>query len=50
MNLLIKQKQTHRLGEQIYGYRWRKDEGKGKLGSLGLTAIFKMYNQHGPTV
>ena len=35
---------------------WRKDEGKGQLGSLGWTctqvhiAVLKMDNQHGPTV
>ena len=63
MNLFTKQKETHRLREQTYGYQW-KDEGKGweeGLGGLGWTllyivifkvhiAIYKMDNQQGPTV
>ena len=31
-NELTKQKETHRLGEQTYGF-WGKDEWKGLLGS-----------------
>ena len=39
MNLLTKQKETHRLREQTYGCRQQggKNGGKGQLGSLGLT-------------
>ena len=36
MNLLTKQKQTHRLREQAYGFGG-KVRGKGYLGSLGCT-------------
>ena len=36
MNLLTKQKQTHRLQECSYGCQG-KDVGKGELGSLGWT-------------
>ena len=52
MNLFTKQKQTHRLREQTYGYRG-EGWGKRKLGSLGLTCThcyIKMDNQQGPTV
>ena len=31
MNLFTKQKQTHRLGKQNYGYQWEK-VGADKLG------------------
>ena len=34
-NLFTKQKQTHRLREQTYGYGG--EGGKGQIGSLGLT-------------
>ena len=34
MNLVTKQKQTHRLREQTYGY-WGEEWGEG-IGSLGL--------------
>ena len=49
MNLSTKQKQIHRLREQIYGYQRRKD----KLGIWGWhvhIAIFKIDNQQEPTV
>ena len=52
LNLLMKQKQTHRLREWIYGCQ---EEGWGR-DSQGLwdghvhTAVFKMENQQGPTV
>ena len=32
VNLFTKQKQTHRLREQIYGYRRGKVGGRDKLG------------------
>ena len=32
MNLFTKQKQTHRLREQIYGYQGRKGRGRDSLG------------------
>ena len=51
-NLLSKQKETHRLGEQAYGCR-RKEAGKRQFGGFGIdmyTAMFKMDNQQGPTV
>ena len=35
-NLFTKQKQTHRLREQTYGYQG-EGWGEGYLGSLGLT-------------
>ena len=53
MHLLIKQKETQRLWEQIYGCR---EEGweEGIVRAFGMdsvhTAIFKMDNQQGPTV
>ena len=65
MNLLTKQKQTHRLRERAYGYegeRWReeivREFGMGMYTLLYLkwitykvhTAIFKMDNLQGPTV
>ena len=51
MNLLTKQKQTHRLRELTYGY-WGEG-GRGRLGvwhSRVHTATFKIDNQQGPTV
>ena len=36
MNLFTKQKQTHRLREQTYGYQGGAREGEGWTGSLGL--------------
>ena len=44
MNLFTKQKQTHRLREQIYSY-WRKGGGRDRLGVWDWhihTAIFKI--------
>ena len=32
MNLFTKQKQTHRLQKQTYGYQWGNMVGKNKLG------------------
>ena len=52
MNLLTKQKQTHRLKEWICGY-WGQAEEKGMLRSWDrheYTAIFEMYNQEDHTV
>ena len=52
MKLFIKQKQTRRLREQIYG--WRSGEVGGS-DSLGVqdgqvhTALFEMDDQQGPT-
>ena len=48
MNLLTKQKQTHGLREQAYGFWGGKMRGKGYLGSLGCTYTH-CYIQ-GPTV
>ena len=48
MNLLTKQKETHRLRKQTHGC-----QGKGWLGLWEdniQTVIFKMYNQQKPTV
>ena len=39
MNLFIKQKETHRLREQIYGYGWQSGRER-QIGSLGLTYTF----------
>ena len=36
MNLFTKQKQTHRLRKQTYGYQREKVRGRDKLG-VGLT-------------
>ena len=53
MNLLVKQKQTHRLGEQASGC-WRgKGQGRDSWGVWNghvHTAIFKMDNQQGSTI
>ena len=48
MNLLAKQKQTHRLRKQIYGYQGGRDS-YGVWDQHIHTAIFKMDNQQGPT-
>ena len=51
MNLFTKQKQTHRLREQLWLPGGKP--GEGQIGSLGLTCtptIFKIDNQQGPTV
>ena len=53
MNLFTKQKQTHRLGKQTYGYQRGKVEGRDKLGvwdSHIHTIIYKTDNQQQPTV
>ena len=50
MNLLTKQKQMHRLREQIYDYQGRQEEQMGSLGLILHTAIFKTKSQQGPTV
>ena len=47
-NLLAKDKQTHRLQKQIYGYQKGKVEGRDKLGvwdSHIHTTIYKTDNQ-----
>ena len=55
MNLLEKQKETHRLRERTYGC-WREGWGVGERDSQGVwdghvhTGIFKMDNQQGPAV
>ena len=49
VNLLIKQKETHRLKEPIYGcWGWRKNGGRNSQGvwdGLVHTGLFKMDNQ-----
>ena len=53
VNIFTKQKQTHRLRKQIYGYQRGKEVGRDKLGVWDRhihTAIFKIDNQQGPTV
>ena len=53
MNLFIKQKQSHRVSKQTYGYQGGR---MGSRDSYGVwnghvhTAIFKMDDQQGPTV
>ena len=37
MNLFIKQKQTHRLRKQTYGYQRGKAGEEGEIRRLGLT-------------
>ena len=32
MNVFTKQKQTHRLREQIYGYQWGRVDGRDSYG------------------
>ena len=51
MNLFTKQKQTHRLREQMY-VAGEKDGGKwqGVCDWHLHTAIFKMGNKQGPTI
>ena len=52
MNLLTKQKQTHRHRKQTYGYQ-RGRGGKDKLGVWNQqiqTTIYKRDKQQGPTV
>ena len=53
MNLFIKQKQTHRVSKQTYGYQGGR---MGSRDSYGVwnghvhTAIFKMDNQQAPII
>ena len=53
MNLFTKQKQTHRLYKQMYGYQRGNVGGRDKLGVWDYhihTTIYKIDNQQGPTV
>ena len=54
MNLSMKQKQTHRQGEQTCGCQWRGGRRRGwEVGSLGLadaSYIYRTNKQQGPTV
>ena len=53
MNLLSKQKQTHRLKNQTDGYQRGKVRGRIKLGGWDehiYTTIYKIDNQQGPIV
>ena len=53
INLFTKQKQTHRLTEQTYGYQQGSVGGRDRLGVWDwhiLTAIFKIDNKQGPIV
>ena len=53
MNLFIKQKQSHRVSKQTYGYqggRMGSRDSYGVWNSHVHTAIFKMDDQQGPTV
>ena len=53
MNLFTKQKQTHRLRKQTYGYQRGKGRGRDKLGIWKEhmnTTIYKTDKQQGPTV
>ena len=52
MNLFTKQKWTHRLRKQSWGYP-RGHVGEGQTRRLGLniyTTTYKIDNQQGPTV
>ena len=52
MNLFTKQKETHRLREQIYGYQGVKVVGKDRLADWDghlHTVIFKIDKQQEPT-
>ena len=49
----IKEKQTHRLRKQTYGYPMRKVGGRNKSGGWEKhlhTNTYKIDNQQGPTV
>ena len=50
MNLFTKQRQTHRLQKQTYGYQRRKvGEGKLRVWDYHIhTTIYKIGNQQGP--
>ena len=52
MNLLTKQKHTHKHREQIYGYQRGKGWGRDKLGFeiKVYTTMHIIDNQQGPTV
>ena len=51
MNLFTKQKQTHRLRKQTYGYQGGKVSRRDKLGGWDIhTTIYKINNQQGPTI
>ena len=53
MNLFPKQKETHRLQRQTYGYQTGKGVGEGKLGVWDQqiqTTRYKIDKQQGPTV
>ena len=43
MNLLTKDKQTHRLREGIYGCIWRKDWGEGIVREFGMDMYTLLY-------
>ena len=49
MNLFTKQKQNHRLREQIYGYLVGRDSWGVWEGQVHTT-VFEMGNQQGPAV
>ena len=53
MNLFTKQKQTHRLREQTYGYQGGRMGGRDNQGVWDRqvhSAVFKVDNQQGPPV
>ena len=50
MNLLTKQKQTHRLKERTYSYQEEMVVGRDNEGVWTDTYIFKIDNQQGPTL
>ena len=53
MNLLTKQKQTHRLRKRIYGYQGGRVGWRDRLGVWDWhihTTIYKIDKQQGPTV
>ena len=50
-NLFTKQKQTHRLMKQTYGYQGEKVSRGDKLGGWDIhTTKCKINNQQGPTI
>ena len=54
MNLLTKEKRTHRHSEQTYGCMGGRGVGEGWTGNLGLAEckvlVCRMDKQQGPTV
>ena len=51
MNLFMKEKQTHRLRKQTYGYQKGKVGGRDQLGGWDQhihTTIYEIDNQQGP--